>query len=78
MYSSFDLVSTKIVKSQANNNRQQSVHMPYTFSVLFVNIGEENVGECLTICQFFPYQNFPIMVRNYYMHPCMQYENILD
>ena len=36
-------------------NKLKSV---YIFGVS-VNIGEGNFGEWLTICQFFPYQNFP-------------------
>ena len=41
-------------------NKQQSLHMSYTFAV---HIGKENFGEWLVICQiyqFFPSQNFPM------------------
>ena len=53
----------KAIGGQNLTNKQQSVHMPSCIC----NIGEENFGEYLTIrqiCQFFPYQIFPV----YSMH----------
>ena len=42
-------------------NKQQSVHMPYTFSTyVSVNVDGENFGEWLTICQFLPLQKFSL------------------
>ena len=61
-------MQVKAIGEEKLVNKQQSVHMPHTFSVLSVNVGEENFGEWLTICQirqFFPYQNFPVYATIY-------------
>ena len=50
-------------------NKQQSVHMPYMFSVyLCMYIGEENFGDCLTICQIRQFSNPKFSRVRYHKH----------
>ena len=41
-------------------NKQQSVHNAIYVFCVSVSIGKENFSEWVMICQFFPYQNFPV------------------
>ena len=53
-----------IGKEKFGKKATVSAHTIYIFLVS-VNIGEENFGEWVTICQicqFFPYQNFPMYI----------------